>query len=111
MKSYISYSLFRNRTKFNPLSLFFIDNNISYEEFKEYFNTRDIESPNVEYYNRVKDKFKETSDNKTKDNISVEEEKKEENVSIIEKPLEKQKKTRKKSKKRIEKKDVKDESN
>lgn len=107
MKSYISYNLFRNRTKFNPLSLFFSNNNISYEEFKEYFNSRDIESPDVEYYNRVKDRFKETLKNETTDNVVI----KEEIISIVEKPHEKQRKSKKKSKKIIVKKDVKDENN
>ena len=108
MKSYISYNLFRNRTKFNPLSLFFSNKDITYEEFKLYFNNKDIESPNIEYYNRVKDKFIEVSGNKLETNTVIEEEKKEESISIDKKVIAKQNKPRKINRK---KKAVKDENN
>tara|TARA_B100000965_G_C19033788_1_gene516467 strand:+ start:75 stop:320 length:246 start_codon:yes stop_codon:yes gene_type:complete len=81
---------------------------MTYEEFKVYFNSRDIESPDITYYNRVKDKFKETLENKTKDDVEIEEEK----IPVIKKQFEKQKKqSKKKSKKFIEKKVIKDENN
>ena len=108
MKSYISYNLFRNRTKFKPLSLFISNNDISYEEFKAYFNSRDIESPDIAYYNRVKDKFREIAENESVANTIIEEEKKEENTSIVKNVIVKQSKPRKKSRK---KKAVKDENN
>src|SRR5210317_1193789 len=57
MKSNISYNLFRNRRKFNPLSLFYKNKDLTYEEFKEYFNSRHVTSPDEDYYNRVKKAF------------------------------------------------------
>jgi len=57
MKSNISYNLFRNRRKFNPLSLFYKNKDLTYEEFKEYFNSRHVTSPDEDYYNRVKQTF------------------------------------------------------
>ena len=57
MSSYISYSLFKNRKKFNPLSLFKDNENITFEEFKEFFNSRNVNSPDILYYNNVKHEF------------------------------------------------------
>ena len=57
MKSNISYNLFRNRKKFNPLSLFYKNKDLTYKEFKEYFNSRHVTSPDEDYYNRVKNAF------------------------------------------------------
>lgn len=108
MKSYISYNLFRNRTKFNPLSLFYSNKDMTYEEFKVYFNSRDIESPNLDYYNRVKDKFIEINIKTENINTVIE---KEESDSINKSPVEKQKKSRSKSKKAIKSKAKKDENN
>lgn len=69
MKSNISYSLFRNRKKFNPLILFYQNKEITYGEFKEYFNSRHVESPDEDYFNRVKHTFfeKATKEKKEKD--------------------------------------------
>jgi hypothetical protein len=111
MKSYISYNLFRNRTKFNPLSLFFSNNDISYEEFKIYFNSKDIESPDFEYYNRVKDKFEASNIKNTELNVALEEDKNEEKIFVNKAILEKQDKVRKKKKQSRKKKDAKDENN
>jgi hypothetical protein len=61
MKSNISYNLFRNRKKFNPLILFYQNKEITYEEFKEYLNSRHVESPGEDYFNRVKHTFFEKS--------------------------------------------------
>ena len=57
MKSYINYDLFRVRRQFNPLILFYQNNDLTYTEFEKYFNDKNVESPGVEYYNRVKARF------------------------------------------------------
>jgi len=64
MKSYISYDLFRSRKKFNPLSLFARNNNITYEEFELFLNNKNVESPDIEYFNRVKEKYIENTTTK-----------------------------------------------
>ena len=108
MKSYISYNLFRNRTKFNPLSLFYNNNELTYEQFKEYFDEKSVEAPDILYYNRVKDKFLEI--NRKTENINTVIEK-EESDSIDKSPTEKQKKSRSKSKKASKSKVKKNENN
>jgi hypothetical protein len=57
MYNNISYELFRNRKKFNPLTLFYNNNELTYEQFKEYFLKINVESPSFEYYEKVKSKF------------------------------------------------------
>jgi len=59
MKTYMSYDLFRSRRKFNPLTLFYSNSNITYSEFEQFFNNKNVASPGVDYYNRVKAKFEE----------------------------------------------------
>lgn len=66
MKSNISYNLFRNRKNFNPLVLFYQNKDLTYQEFKEYFNSRYVTSPDIEYYNRVKQAFLEKTKVTTK---------------------------------------------
>lgn len=53
----ISYEIFRQRKKFNPITLFKQNKNITYEQFKEFFESRLVESPDLNYYMRVKNKF------------------------------------------------------
>ena len=91
MKSNISYNLFRNRKKFNPLILFYQNKDLTYQEFKEYFNSRHVESPDEDYFNRVKNTFFEKTTLETKV-VEAEVVKKEE---IIEKPKPKRKRKRK----------------
>jgi hypothetical protein len=74
MYNNISYELFRNRKKFNPLTLFYNNNELTYEQFKEYFLKRNVDSPNFEYYEKVKSKFLDLTKTKEKvEEIKVEE--------------------------------------
>jgi hypothetical protein len=91
MKSNISYNLFRNRKKFNPLILFYQNKDLTYQEFKEYFNSRHVESPDEDYFNRVKHTFFEKTTLETKV-IEAEAVEKEE---IVETPKPKRKRKRK----------------
>ena len=50
----ISYNFFRNRRKFDPRVLFYKNKDLSYEEFCEYFDSKNVYAPDFEYYERVK---------------------------------------------------------
>jgi hypothetical protein len=88
--------------------LFINNNDLSYEEFKSYFNSRDIESPDVSYYSRVKDKFLEINKKTANVDDIIE---KEEYVSIDKNIVKKQKKSISKSKKALKNKVKKNENN
>ena len=78
----MSYDLFRSRRKFNPLTLFYSNSNITYSEFEQFFNNKNVASPGVDYYNRVKAKFEE-------DKMLEEQSKKEDiviDVEVVEEP-------------------------
>ena len=53
----IKYSLFQARKKFNPVLLFEKDPNLTYDKFVSYLNSKQVDSPGEEYFNRVKDHF------------------------------------------------------
>lgn len=57
-KPLIKYSLFQSRKKFNPVLLFKKDPNITYEKFVSYLNSKQVDSPGEDYFNRVRDHFK-----------------------------------------------------
>ena len=51
--NFINYSLFKSRTKFNPLKFFENNRDITYEDFCKYLHTKKVKSPGIEYYNRA----------------------------------------------------------
>ena len=66
-KSLINYKLFQNRKKFNPISLFNKKKDLTYKEFVEFLESKMVDTPGVEYYERVKQEFlKITNDIKEK---------------------------------------------
>ena len=66
-KNLINYKLFQNRKKFNPISLFNKKKDLTYKEFVEFLELKMVDTPGVEYYERVKKEFlKITSDIKEK---------------------------------------------
>lgn len=73
----IKYEIFRQRKNFNPLILFKKNKDITYDQFKEFFESRLVESPDINYYTRVKNKFNENNDvnvveeNKTEINLCI----------------------------------------
>ncbi len=89
-KSLIKYSLFQSRKKFNPLSLFHKNNNLTYEEFVMFLENKAVQSPGIKYFNKVKDSFKQNKDtNHT--TISTEEKELKKNIpEDIDKSLETQ---------------------
>ena len=67
-KSLINYKLFQNRKKFNPISLFNKKKDLTYKEFVEFLESKMVDTPGIEYYERVKQEFlKITSDIKELD--------------------------------------------
>tara|TARA_B100000427_G_scaffold322603_2_gene324832 strand:- start:1694 stop:2002 length:309 start_codon:yes stop_codon:yes gene_type:complete len=98
MKSYISYNLFRSRKKFNPLNLFARNSNITYEEFELFLNNKNVESPGIEYFNRVKAKHIEnTTTKEAEEEIILKDEEIKKDDLIKTKPV--SKKRKKKAKK------------
>ena len=98
MKSYISYNLFRSRKKFNPLSLFARNSNITYEEFELFLNNKNVESPGIEYFNRAKSKYIENTTNKEAEEeiiLKDEEIKKDELIKTNPTPKKRKKKAKK----------------
>lgn len=77
----IKYEIFRQRKKFNPLILFKKNKDITYDQFKEFFESRLVESPDINYYTRVKNKFNENN------NVNIVEENKTELNQDIDKDL------------------------
>jgi len=65
-KNYIKYDLFRIRRKFNPLTLFYGNSDLTYDQFKDYFDKKSVVSPDVLYYNRVKKRFLEKQKEESK---------------------------------------------
>ena len=57
-KPLIKYNLFQSRKNFNPVLLFKKDPNITYEKFVSYLNSKQVDSPGEDYFNRVRDHFK-----------------------------------------------------
>ncbi len=70
----ISYELFKTRRNFNPISLFLKKNDLSYDEFCNYFNKINVVAPDFEYFQKVKNFFvslsnsKESNEEKTIEN-------------------------------------------
>ena len=95
MKSYIKYDLFRSRRNFNPIVLFYKNNDMTYKEFEKYFNDKNVESPGFEYYNRVKTRFLEKKEEQ--DNI-IEVKQEDVSIDIVKevKPVKKRKKRKNK---------------
>jgi hypothetical protein len=100
-KSYIKYELFRMRRKFNPLTLFYGNSELTYTQFKEYFDKKSVESPDILYYNRVKQRFIE----KQKEESNIIEISLEDTTSLEDVIIKKEKTTKKKnsSRKKIKK--------
>lgn len=98
-KNYIKYELFRMRRKFNPLSLFYKNNELTYEQFKEYFDEKSVDAPDILYYNRVKQRFLEKQKEESKiieiplENVELQKE------SVKDKPVKKEKPKKRKAKK------------
>ena len=55
----IKYSIFQSRRKFNPLSLFFKNKDLTYDQFVDFLRSKMVESPGEEYFQRVKSRFEE----------------------------------------------------
>jgi len=55
----IKYSIFQSRRKFNPLSLFFNNKDLTYDQFVDFLRSKMVESPGEEYFQRVKSRFEE----------------------------------------------------
>jgi hypothetical protein len=60
----INYELFRQRKNFNPLSLFYKNEDFSYQDFVNFFISRSVNPPDLNYYNRVKKAFEENQNKK-----------------------------------------------
>ena len=56
-KSLINYKLFQSRKKFNPVSLFYKKQDLNYEEFVEFLESKMVDTPGIEYFERVKQEF------------------------------------------------------
>ena len=56
-KNLINYKLFQNRKRFNPISLFNSKKDLTYKEFVEFLETKMVDTPGIEYYERVKQEF------------------------------------------------------
>jgi len=56
-KSLINYKLFQNRKRFNPISLFNRKKDLTYKEFVEFLESKMVDTPGIEYYERVKQEF------------------------------------------------------
>ena len=56
-KKLINYSLFQSRRKFNPITLFNQKKDLTYQEFVEFLQSKMVDSPGEDYYNKVKEAF------------------------------------------------------
>jgi hypothetical protein len=54
MSKKINYQLFRQRKNFDPTTLFKSNKSLSYKDFCSFFESRNVEPPSKEYYERVK---------------------------------------------------------
>lgn len=59
-KSLINYKLFQSRKKFNPISLFNNKQDLSYKEFVAFLESKMVDTPGIEYFERVKQEFLKT---------------------------------------------------
>jgi len=57
MMNKISYELFRSRRNFNPIILFQKKNDLTLEEFNQFFESFLVCTPGKEYYEKVKQTF------------------------------------------------------
>ena len=73
------------------------NNNLTYTAFEKYFNDKNVESPGVEYYNRVKARFLEKQE---EENNIIEVEQEDISIDTVkeEKPVKKKIKKRKSKK-------------
>jgi hypothetical protein len=72
-KHMINYELFRMRKLFNPLTLFYRNENLTYKQFKSYLNGLNVMSPGEDYYERVKKRFEQDNKNTVVINIESKE--------------------------------------
>ena len=72
-KSLINYKLFQSRKKFNPISLFYKKQDLNYKEFVEFLKSKMVDTPGIEYFERVKQEFLKLS-NESKEVIEVKQE-------------------------------------
>lgn len=120
MSKKINYQLFRQRKSFDPTILFRSNSSLSYKDFCVFFESRNVEPPSEEYYNRVKS-FCSTKEEKIDTEVKLDlkepkqpvleetpspepvpvEEDKKETEEILEAPTEKPKRTRRKRKKKV----------
>jgi hypothetical protein len=116
MSKKINYQLFRQRKNFDPTVLFKSNMSLSYKDFCSFFESRNVEPPSKEYYERVKIFCNDQEDKTTTlTQLDVKEheevtktsepdlvqEVKEEIVTVIEAPVEKPKRARRKRKKKV----------
>lgn len=115
MSKKINYQLFRQRKNFNPTTLFKSNMSLSYKDFCSFFESRNVEPPSEEYYERVKVFCNDQEDKTTiltqldvKEHEEVTEtsepdlvqEVKEEVLTDLDVPVEKTKRSRRKRKKK-----------
>ena len=72
-KSLINYKLFQRRKKFNPISLFYKKQDLNYKEFVEFLKSKMVDTPGIEYFERVKQEFLKLS-NESKEVVEVKQE-------------------------------------
>lgn len=60
-KSLIKYSLFQNRKNFNPISLFKMNRDITYNEFVLFLEKKGVQAPSTAYFERVKSVFEDNN--------------------------------------------------
>ncbi len=62
-KSLINYKLFQSRKKFNPISLFYKKQDLNYKEFVEFLESKMVDTPGIEYFERVRQEFLKITNN------------------------------------------------
>lgn len=67
----INYEIFRQRKKFNPLKLFERNENLTYEMFCNFFESRFVIPPDNKYFLRVKEEFEKNKVNNEEQVLDV----------------------------------------
>lgn len=106
----IRYNLFKTRKKFNPLSLFNANKNLTYEDFVNFLHSRNVEPPSVDYFNKVKSAFdlesktKETTvkENQAENVVDEIEKVKDDEQTQIKEPVKTKSKRKKKNEKPVD---------
>ena len=65
----INYELFRQRKKFNPIRLFERNENLTYEIFCNFFESRFVIPPDTKYFLRVKEEFEKNKKTQNHDQL------------------------------------------